>query len=106
MVKRIFVVDDEPDVCFVLEKVLRQNGFVVDSYDDPLVALEKFNADLYDLVILDIKMPNLNGFSLYREIKRLDKKVKVFFLTAGEIYYGRIFRYIFIICQLFYSETN
>ncbi|MFY9796617.1 MAG: response regulator, partial [Candidatus Nitrosopolaris sp.] len=46
------------------------------------------NADLYDLIVLDIKMPDLNGFSLYREIKRLDKKVKVCFLTAGEMYYG------------------
>ena len=86
--KRILVVDDESDVCFVLEKVLGENGFVVDSYDDPLLALEKFKADLYDLVILDIKMHELNGFALYREIKKLDKKVKVSFLTAGEMYYG------------------
>ena len=45
-------------------------------------------AHSYDLVILDIKMHELNGFALYREIKRLDKKVKVCFLTAGEMYYG------------------
>ena len=57
-----------------------------DSYDDPHIALKKFKADLYTLVILDIKMPELNGFSLYREIKKLDKKVKVCFLTAGEMY--------------------
>ncbi|MGB6593154.1 MAG: response regulator [Candidatus Nitrosopolaris sp.] len=88
MVKRILVVDDESDVCFVLEKVLNENGYVVDSYEDPLLALEKFNADLYDLIVLDIKMPDLNGFSLYREIKRLDKKANVCFLTAGEMYYG------------------
>ena len=88
MVKRILVVDDESDVCFVLQKVLSENGYVVDSYEDPLLALEKFNADLYDLIVLDIKIPDLNGFSLYREIKRLDKKVKVCFLTAGEMYYG------------------
>ncbi|MFY9868215.1 MAG: response regulator [Candidatus Nitrosopolaris sp.] len=88
MVKRIFVVDDEPDVCFVLEKVLSENGYVVDSYEDPLLALEKFKAHYYSLVILDIRMHELNGFSLYREIKRLDKKVKVCFLTAGEMYYS------------------
>ena len=85
---RILVVDDEPDVCFVLEKVLCENGFVVESYEDPLLALAKFKAHSYDLVILDIKMPDLNGFALYREIKKLDKKVKVCFLTAGEMYYG------------------
>jgi DNA-binding response OmpR family regulator len=85
---RIWLVDDESDVCFVLQKVLSENGYVVDSYEDPLLALEKFKGDYYSLVILDIKMPKLNGFALYREIKRLDKKVKVCFLTAGEMYYG------------------
>jgi DNA-binding response OmpR family regulator len=88
MSNRILVVDDESDICFVLQSVLGENGFVVDSYDDPQIALKKFKADLYNLVILDIKMPELNGFSLYREIKRLDKKVKVCFLTAGEMYNG------------------
>jgi DNA-binding response OmpR family regulator len=86
--KRILVVDDESDVCFVLEKVLGEHGFEVKSYRDPLLALSKFKAHSYDLVILDIKMPDLNGFALYREIKRLDKNVKVCFLTAGEMYYG------------------
>jgi DNA-binding response OmpR family regulator len=88
MFKRILVADDESDVCSVLEKVLSENGYVVDSYEDPLLALEKFKAHSYNLIILDIKMPELNGFALYREIKRLDKKVKVCFLTAGEMYYG------------------
>jgi DNA-binding response OmpR family regulator len=85
--KRILLVDDESDVCFVLEKVFGENGFVVDSYENPTLALKKFKAHSYDLVVLDIKMPELNGFTLYREIKRLDKKVKVCFLTAAEIYH-------------------
>jgi DNA-binding response OmpR family regulator len=88
MVKRVLVVDDESDVCFVVQKVLGDNGWVVDSYKDPLLALSKFKAHSYSLVILDIRMPELNGFALYREIKRLDKKVRVCFLTAGEMYYG------------------
>ncbi|MFY9794415.1 MAG: response regulator [Candidatus Nitrosopolaris sp.] len=92
--KRILVIDDESDICFVLDKVLRENGFVVDSSDDPLIALETFKADLYTLVILDIRMPELNGFELYREIRRLDKKVKICFLTAGETYYG-VYSHIF-----------
>jgi DNA-binding response OmpR family regulator len=86
--KRILLVDDEPDVCFVLEKVLGEYGFSVDSYKDSLLALEKFKAHSYDLVILDIKMPELSGFALYREIKALDKKVKICFLTAGPMYCG------------------
>jgi len=86
MVKRILIVDDESDICFALEEVLREDGFVVDSYEHPLVALDKFKPHLYDLIVLDIKRPELNGSALYQEIKRLDKKVKVCFLTAGEIY--------------------
>ena len=85
--KKILVVDDESDICLVLDKVLSENGFVVDSYKNPMLALENFNARSYELIILDIRMPELNGFVLYREIKKLDKKVKVCFITAGEVYY-------------------
>jgi two-component SAPR family response regulator len=53
-----------------------------------MLALENFNARSYDLIILDIRMPELNGFALYREIKKLNKKVKLCFITAGEVYYG------------------
>jgi DNA-binding response OmpR family regulator len=88
MAKRMLVIDDDLDVCFVLERVLGENGYVVDSYEDPLLALEKFKGHYYSLVILDIKMPELNGFELYREIRKLDKKVKICFLSAGEMYYG------------------
>jgi len=88
MSKRILVVDDESDVCLALKRILDENGFTVDSYQNPVLAVENFKAGLYDLVILDIKMPKLNGFVLYREIKRLDKMVKICFLTAGEMYYG------------------
>jgi two-component system, OmpR family, response regulator CpxR len=66
MAKRILVVDDESDVCFVLDKVLSENGFVVDSYENPFLALEN-KARSYALAILDIKMPQLNGFALYRD---------------------------------------
>ena len=105
--KKILLVEDESDVCFVLENVLIEYGYVVDSYEHPLVALYKFKPHLYDLVILDIKMPDLNGFALYREIKRLDKKVKICFLTAAEATPYYVFRYILCTsCQLFYSKTN
>jgi DNA-binding response OmpR family regulator len=88
MSKRILVVDDDSDVCFMLQKALAKNGYIVDSFEDPLLALKRFRAQLYNLVILDIKMPKLNGFLLYREMRRLDKKVKICFFTAGEMYYG------------------
>jgi two-component system, OmpR family, response regulator ChvI len=82
------LVDDEPDVNITLKITLEENGFKVDSFTDPLLALSNFKPDSYDLIILDIKMPKMNGFELYRQIKKIDDKVKVCFLTAGEMYYG------------------
>ena len=66
----------------------RHNGFVVDTFDDPLLALQDFRKDLYDLLILDIKMEKMNGFELYEEIRMIDDKVKVCFLTANKSIYG------------------
>jgi DNA-binding response OmpR family regulator len=59
---RIMVVDDEADITLQLSVVLEENGFKVDPFNDALLALENFKPDLYDLLILDIKMPKMNGF--------------------------------------------
>jgi len=85
--KRIMIVDDEPDVNLALRIVLEDNNFIVDSFNDPFRALENFKADLYDLIILDIKMPKKDGFEVYKEILKIDNRVKVCFLTAGDINY-------------------
>jgi len=85
-VKILFTVDDERDICLTITNVLEDNGFKVDSFTDPLVALENFKADLYDLLILDIKMPKMDGFELYHEIKKKDNNAKICFLTASELY--------------------
>lgn len=85
--KRILIVDDEPDVNLLFKIVLEENGFVVDSYNEGLIALENFKADMYDLLILDIKMPTINGFELYTKIRKIDKNIKICFLTAGDINY-------------------
>jgi CheY-like chemotaxis protein len=84
--KKILEVDDEPDVCTMLRKVLEQYGFNADSYDDPILALENFKAGLYELLLLDIKMPEMDGFLLYQEMKKTDNKINVCFLTASEMY--------------------
>ena len=84
------IVDDEYDMNLLFRMVLEENGFKVDSFTDPFLALQNFKKQdgLYDMIILDIKMPQMNGFELYRQIKRIDDKAKVCFLTAGEMYYG------------------
>ena len=80
--QRILIVDDESDITTALKVYLEIQGFYVDAFTDPVYALAQFKAGFYQLLILDIKMPEMNGFELYTEIKKKDKTVKVFFLTA------------------------
>jgi DNA-binding response OmpR family regulator len=84
--KRIMVVDDEYDITFTLEAGLEDGGFDVDAFTDPELALSSFKPGLYDLVIIDIKMPQIDGFVLYELLKTVDPGVKVCFLTASEMY--------------------
>ena len=84
---RILVVDDEPDLTQVSTLALEYHGYKVDSFNDPQEALSKFKPGSYDLIILDIKMPKMDGFELYHEIKKKDNNSKVCFLTASELYY-------------------
>jgi len=80
--QRILIVDDESDITTALKMYLEIQGFRVDAFTDPVYALAQFKAGFYKLLILDIKMPEMNGFELYTEIKKKDKTIKVFFLTA------------------------
>ena len=86
MNKRVLIIDDEPDIILTLRMALEQNGFRTDSYSDSILAYKNFRAGVYDLVVLDIKMPNVDGFQLYQKIKRTDSRVKICFLTASEFY--------------------
>jgi two-component system, OmpR family, response regulator ChvI len=80
--KRILLVDDKSDVTTVLTFALEDYGFEVESYNNPLVALSNFKPNYYDLAILDIKMPEMNGFELLREIRKEDESLRICFLTA------------------------
>ena len=81
---RILVVDDEPDINMLLMIILEDSGYKVDVYGDPILALSNFKPSYYDLVILDIIMPTMNGFVFYQRIRELDAGVKACFLTASE----------------------
>jgi DNA-binding response OmpR family regulator len=82
---RILLVDDDPDVVEVLRRELKVKDLQVDAYTSPQEALQSFKPDVYDLAILDIRMPAMTGFQLYREMKKVDSAIAVCFLSAFEI---------------------
>ncbi len=84
---RILAVDDEPDLTMLCRMSLEHYGFEVDTFNDPKEALSKFKPGSYDLIILDIKMPKMDGFELYHEIRKKDNNANICFLTASELYY-------------------
>jgi two-component system, OmpR family, response regulator ChvI len=86
--KRILIVDDDVDITLSFSLALEDSGlFQVDSYNDPIVALSNYRPNLYDLLLLDIKMPKMNGLELYCQINKLDNKVKVCFMSAYDVDY-------------------
>lgn len=80
-------IDDEPDITLMLRLGLEDGGFDVDAFSDPELALSSFRPGLYDLVLIDIMMPKMDGFALYEQLKKVDPGVKVCFLTASEMYH-------------------
>src|SRR5215813_9676170 len=87
--RRILIVDDELDITFTFKMILEENGFnkQVDTYNEPLLALQNFKPGIYGLLIIDIAMPVMDGFRLYQLIKQVDNKPKVLFATAYQINY-------------------
>ena len=86
-VKKILLVDNEVDITYALTNALENYGFDIESFNDPILALNFYKSNFYDLVILDIKMPNMDGFELYNKIREKDPQVKICFLTASELFY-------------------
>jgi DNA-binding response OmpR family regulator len=80
-------VDDEPDIAAAFRLGLKNYGFDADSYDNPITALSNYKSGQYELLLLDIRMPLMNGFELYKQIRNMDKNVKVCFITAFDINY-------------------
>lgn len=88
--KKILIVDDEADITFTLKEGIEKSGsFSVDTFNDPQLALSNFKSGYYDLLIIDIRMPNMTGFELYRKIREIDSKVRVCFITAFETYFEK-----------------
>ncbi len=95
---RILIVDDEPDIARLFKLGLELSGeFEVDVYNDPIVALSNYTPGVYDLLLLDIKMPKMNGLELYQKINerykgKENREVKACFITAFEEYYNEFER--------------
>jgi DNA-binding response OmpR family regulator len=87
---KILIVDDEEDITSILQKGLEQYGFDVTAFNDPSAALSSFKPGLYDMILLDIKMPGMDGFELHQELQKIDNKVKVCFMTAYEVYFDAL----------------
>jgi DNA-binding response OmpR family regulator len=81
--RRILAVDDDPDITFTIKIGLEDSGlFQVDTFNDPEQALSSFRPGLYDLALLDMRMPKMYGHELYDEMKKIDGRLKVCFMTA------------------------
>ncbi len=75
------IIDDDPEITESFGLVLEDSGlFHVEKYNDPELALSNFKPDLYDVVLLDVKLPNVDSFELYDKMKKIDCKLKVCFL--------------------------
>ena len=84
---KILIVDDEDDITLSFKRILKIHGFEVDAFNDSMLALSNFKVNYYDIALLDIKMPYIDGFDLYKKIKEMDNNIRVCFLTASEAYY-------------------
>ena len=90
MKKRILIVDNESDITSSFKIGLEQYGFKVSTYKDPVLALLKFKAGLYDLLLADVRTPGMSGLELYEKIKQIDHGIEVCFITAFDEYYGQL----------------
>jgi DNA-binding NtrC family response regulator len=84
--KKILIVDDDPDVVSTFKMILEMNGYEVDGYTYPLSALSNFRPNEFGLLLLDIRMPVMNGFELFKKMKSIDSRVEACFITAFEDY--------------------
>jgi len=87
--KKILFVDDEPDITWLSKTVLERNGFEVQTFESPVSALDNFKPGSYDLLVIDIKMREMDGFELYDKLRKMDNNINVCFLTAAQEYYDK-----------------
>jgi two-component system alkaline phosphatase synthesis response regulator PhoP len=81
--KRVLIIDDDKDVGNLFKIYLEKSGeYQIDAYTDPVDALYYFKKGLYDLVLLDLKMPQIDGISMYQQLKKVDNNTSICLITA------------------------
>ena len=84
--RRILIIDDDPDINNLFKLFLEHDGYKVNAYTDPLDALYEFRKNIFDLVILDLKMPKMSGMLLYQKLQNIDPNLLFCFITADKEY--------------------
>jgi DNA-binding response OmpR family regulator len=91
--RKIMILEDEEDIALLFKEGIEIIGFYnVVVYNDPIKALYEIKSNRYDLILIDIIMPNMNGFEFYANLKKMEKESgsKVCFFSAGEFSEDRI----------------
>lgn len=90
MKKRILIVDDDQGTTLPFKLGLENHGFQVETFNDPKLALLNFKSSYYDLSLIDVRMEGMNGFELVQELTKIDKNLKVCFITSFKTYYDSL----------------
>jgi DNA-binding response OmpR family regulator len=88
--KKIMIIDDDRDINDLFKLFLEYDGYKVNAFTDPIDALYSFRKYEYDLILLDLKMPNMDGMTLYHRLRRIDNNVLIYFITANNEYIQRL----------------
>ncbi|MDF2738614.1 MAG: putative signal transduction response regulator, receiver domain protein [Nitrososphaeraceae archaeon] len=89
---KILIIDDDQDINNLFKTYLEHDGYEVYSYTDPIEALYYFKKSKYDLILLDLKMPEMNGIILYHALKKIDEEVSICLITADISYLEQLKR--------------
>ena len=87
---KILIIDDDPDINNLFKLYLEHDNYKIDTYTNPLDALYYYKKGRYDLILLDLKMPQIDGIAMFQALKKIDEEVKVCLITADLSYLEQV----------------